>query len=224
MIKKDLSIDWVWVKKFLCEKERITPQSAGAIVKSAEDSVKMAQGMAKPAALFVTKKLLSIEANSVTLDGGMKLSGSSLSSYLEGAEEVCLFLVTIGSSIESEASDRMKRSDSLDGYMLDRIGSMAVEALAESLEDYIRKEYEANQKSVSMRLSPGYCDWTVEEQVKFNEILDFSKIGVRLTESCMMIPRKSISGLIAIGPKGLFSKKGSQCGICKLKDCDYRRS
>jgi cobalamin-dependent methionine synthase I len=74
-----------------------------------------------------------------------------------------------------------------------------------------------------MRFSPGYCDWPVEEQRILDGILDFSKIGVRLTDSYMMAPKKSVSGVVGIGPKNIFSGSRSQCEICGDKECGYKR-
>ncbi|MBU0895073.1 MAG: hypothetical protein KJ584_00600, partial [Candidatus Omnitrophica bacterium] len=98
------------------------------------------------------------------------------------------------------------------------------ESLADTLGSRILKEDGRKGMSASMPFSPGYCDWPIEEQIKLDKILGFSRIGVRLTESCMMAPRKSISGLIAIGPAKLFSKARPKCGICTMKNCGYRRA
>lgn len=209
MIKRNLNIDWAWVKKSLLKKERITPLSEKIILASVEEAIKKAKKLTKPKALVVKKKAPLLESK-------------SLSANINGAEYVCLFLVTIGPALETEASNLMNGEDSLIGYLLDRIGSITVETLAQSLEDSVRKEYTPKDKSVSARLSPGYCDWPIEEQVKLDELLNFSKVGVHLTENCMMSPRKSISGLMAIGPKGLFSKNRPRCLICKIKNCLWR--
>lgn len=209
MIKTDMKIDWDWVKESLFKKERIVPGSPDTVLDSADESIDRAKSLAAPKAI-VMKKIFTP-------------SGKLVSSYIKGTSDIYVFLVTIGPAVEEEASRLMKTGESLSGYLLDGVGSLAVESLAENLEDRLRKEYKIKGKSVSMRLSPGYCDWPVEEQTKLDAILDFSKIGVRLTENCMMIPRKSISGLLGIGPAGLFSKAKSQCNICNMKGCDYRR-
>jgi len=63
----------------------------------------------------------------------------------------------------------------------------------------------------------------VEEQFKLARIIDFSKAGVTLSENCMMIPKKSISAIVGIGPKQLFSNIKSPCAVCNMKVCGYRR-
>jgi hypothetical protein len=223
MIKTNLEIDWDWVKEILFKKERISAGSPGAVLDGADESIDKARRLARPAAIFTKKALLSSGADSIKLAGGTEFSGKTVSSYIRPAEDVYIFLVTIGPAVENEASGLMKRGESLPGYLLDRAGSFAVESLAEKLECRLRKEYKSKGKSVSMRLSPGYCDWPIEEQVILDKILDFSRIGVRLTGSYVMIPQKSISGLMGVGPAELFSKVKSQCAICNMKDCDYRR-
>ncbi|MDH5706513.1 MAG: hypothetical protein OEZ45_10900, partial [Candidatus Aminicenantes bacterium] len=45
----------------------------------------------------------------------------------------------------------------------------------------------------SKRFSPGYGKWDIREQRYVFSVLPGESIGVRLTESCMMIPRKSVS-------------------------------
>lgn len=223
MIKTDMKIDWDWVKESLFKKERITLRAPDAVLESADESIDKARSLAKPEAMLAKKAILSFDAGSIKLACGIEFSGRTISSYIKPARALYLFLVTIGPAIEDEASRLMKIGESLSGYLLDRTGSFAVESLAGKLESHLRKEYKSKGKSASIRLSPGYCDWPVDEQVKLDMILDFSRIGVRLTESCMMIPRKSISGLIGIGPMGLFSRAKSQCKACSMKTCGYRR-
>ncbi|MDD5137031.1 MAG: vitamin B12 dependent-methionine synthase activation domain-containing protein, partial [Candidatus Omnitrophica bacterium] len=108
-------------------------------------------------------------------------------------------------------------------YLLDRVGSFAVESMAKNIEETLRKKLARKNLSVSMRFSPGYCDWPIEEQFKLAKIIDFDKAGVSLTESCVMIPRKSITAIVGVGPKDLFKEVRSPCAACNMKVCDYRR-
>jgi len=91
------------------------------------------------------------------------------------------------------------------------------------MEKRLRKNYHLAKKSVSSRFSPGYCDWALEEQFKIAKLLDFSKIGVTLTEGCMMVPKKSISAMVAIADESIFKDFVSSCTICEKQDCGYRR-
>lgn len=222
-----MKIYWDWVKKELFEQERIPPVTKGGpkhiVHIYVARCLKEAKTLAEPRSVSISRKIANIKSDSVELGGNIKFSGKRLSSYVKGAVDAKLFLVTLGGGIEDKASYWMSKGEPLYGYLLDRIGSLAVESLAEAFERKLRKDYLSKDKSVSMRLSPGYCDWPIEEQFLLNKALGFSKAGVSLTKNCMMVPKKSISAMVAIGPKDLFSKIKNQCVICDKKDCNHRR-
>ncbi|MFA6078493.1 MAG: vitamin B12 dependent-methionine synthase activation domain-containing protein [Candidatus Omnitrophota bacterium] len=227
MIKIERTIDWDWVKKELCDKERIKPGSCGgagdAVLAYSEEAMKKAASLVCPDHAAAKRKVLHIGEDYVELEGNIRFSGKRLPPYMNGASEICIFLVTIGSALEQEASTLMAKGDYLRGYLLDRVGSFAVESLAISAEKALRDAYAKEDKSVSIRMSPGYCDWPIEEQAALAKILDFSSIRVSLTERFMMKPKKTISAVVAVGAKGVFNSSRSQCGICDMKDCGYRR-
>ena len=216
-------IDWGWIKETLVKKEKLDT-SKDTLLKILEECLKEAKSIVTPKAVSIKKTIIAIKRPFVELENSVKLSGDSLSSYIKGASDLEIFLVTLGGRLENTATDRMNNNRELEGYLLDRIGSFAVESLAENFEDNLRDTYKTKGLSVSMRFSPGYCDWPIEEQFVLAKILDFSKAGVHLTGSCMMIPKKSISAVVGIGAGELFSKKISQCSICDIKECDYRRT
>ena len=227
MLYNHSGIDWGWVEKELFAKERIPEFCKSGLdetIRAAvERCLKEAKALARPNSLSAVKRITAFDGDSVRMEGPISFSGKRLISYIKGAAHLHLFLVTVGGEIETEASNWMSKGEALYGYLLDRIGSLAVESLAEATEEELRKAYLSKNETVSMRLSPGYCDWPIEEQFVMAKALDFSKIGVALTEKCMMVPRKSISAMVGVGPKDLFSKMASQCVACDRVECDYRR-
>ena len=44
----------------------------------------------------------------------------------------------------------------------------------------------------------GYGDFKLEEQRRLFAILDPGRIGIELNPSCIMIPEKSVSGIVAL--------------------------
>jgi len=211
-------INWDAVKKELFQREGIN-----AIKDQAQKRViaVCAENCLEKAKKLASAKTASIEKDISCL---VKISaGKKITTYIKTAEKICAFVVTIGNKLEDEASRLMKENDQLSGYLLDRIGSFAVENLAENFERSLREKYAAKKKSVSNRYSPGYCDWPTSAQVKLSKFIGFGKAGVKLTKSCMMVPKKSISAVVGIGSRGLFSKRKSQCSVCDMKDCNYRR-
>ncbi|MBI4974614.1 MAG: hypothetical protein HZC19_02225 [Candidatus Omnitrophica bacterium] len=220
-------IDWDWVKKELFIKERIPELCKGGpdetIHAAVDRCLKEAKALARPQVLSAVKKITAFDGYSVMLEGPVTFSGKRLISYIKGATHLHLFLVTVGGEIEAQGSRWMSKGEGLYGYLLDSIGSLVVESLAEAMEEELRKTYLFKDETVSMRLSPGYCDWPIEEQSVMAKALDFSKIGIALTEKCMMVPKKPISAMVGVGPKDIFSKRASQCVTCDKMACDYRR-
>lgn len=222
-----ITIDWDLVKKDVLRSEKIGISDNGERadnIKSVLDAcVARAKSLAKPKYIFEEKKILKLGTDFIEIEGGVRFITGKIPSSIKGAGSLILFVVTIGDGIEKEAGILTSGKDPLKGYLLDRIGSFAVESLAERLEKRIRKDYSSLKNSVSSRFSPGYCDWPVEEQFKMAKALDFSKAGVRLTEGCMMLPKKSISAIAAVADEGVFKGFTSTCDICEMKECDFRR-
>ena len=222
-----IGIDWVWVKNELKTRERIgvddNSDKGLAISRSLDECLTKARSLVKPNYIRVEKKITLIGEDFIEIEGRVRFSTGRIAQYIKNSINIAIFLVTIGDEIEKIAGELTSGKEPLQGYLLDRIGSFAVESLAESIESKIRKDYSRLKMSVSRRYSPGYCDWPVEDQRILAKALDFSKIGVSLTESCMMKPKKSISAIVAIADKRIFTESGSTCEICEKKDCSYRR-
>ena len=222
-----IGVDWEWVKNELKARERIGANDDSdrglAISKSLDECLTKAKSLSKPNYIRRVKKIALIGKDFIEIESGIRFSTGRIAQYIKDSSDIVIFLVTIGDEIEKIAGELTSGKEPLQGYLLDRIGSFAVESLAGSIEKKLRKDYSGLKKSVSKRYSPGYCDWPIEEQRILAKILDFSKIGVTLNESCMMQPKKSISAIVAIADKGVFTESGSNCEICERKDCLYRR-
>jgi cobalamin-dependent methionine synthase I len=79
------------------------------------------------------------------------------------------------------------------GLILDAIGSEATEQVARQTDRLLCKKAREMNLWPSKRFSPGYRSWNIEEQRYLFQVLPGEEIGVTLNESCMMIPRKSVS-------------------------------
>jgi len=109
----------------------------------------------------------------------------------------------------------------LRAYIVDAIASETVEQVAGWLENKIADHAQERAWKITNRYSPGYCGWSVEEQHKFFSLLPDGFCGISLTPSALMIPIKSVSGVIGLGPE--VNRGAYQCSICDLKDC-FRRT
>jgi len=109
------------------------------------------------------------------------------------AEKTALCLCTIGPELEGTVARLMSDGDMLRGLVLDWLGSEAVTSISKQAEAWLKKEGPALGLWPGKRFAPGYKGWDVSGQKLIFSVLPAAEIGVRLTESFMMIPRKSYS-------------------------------
>lgn len=166
--------------------------------------------------------ITSIDMN----DGSMVISNQSfesrkLKSILTPCRKAIVFLTTLGDGIDRLIKQKMRKRPSY-GYILDAAASIAVESGTEKLMERIEDEFDGNSE-ITLRYSPGYCDWALREQEKLFSILPHERIGVTLSKSFLMSPRKSISGIVGVCRKGSLKFRGNACLKCPKTDCPYRR-
>ena len=143
--------------------------------------------------------------------------GSIISSQLRGIEGLIVFTATLGRNYDQWFKSLFDSGDPLKGYIADLIGSVTVEAAVDILEDRITNDLSNYDTNCSNRYSPGYCDWDVSEQKKLFSFLPEKFCGIELTESSLMVPIKSVSGIIGFGT--LIKKKAYACQICTQENC-----
>ena len=109
------------------------------------------------------------------------------------AQKVALCICTIGQKLEKEVQSLTQKNELLRALILDALGSEAAEEVAIQSDKILAEKAREMNLWPSKRFSPGYGKWDITQQRFIFSILQGKKIGVVLNESCMMIPRKSIS-------------------------------
>ncbi|MBE9572223.1 MAG: hypothetical protein IMF11_16465 [Proteobacteria bacterium] len=94
--------------------------------------------------------------------------------------------------------------------------------MVEKFHQRITAKYESENKGVTLCFSPGYCDWPITEQKKIFTLFDSNATGIELLDSCMMRPRKSISGVFGIY-NDIQKAPYNPCLDCSKKNCNGRR-
>lgn len=147
--------------------------------------------------------------------------GKIIARQLRGSERFVVFAATAGSEFE-EWTDRLKsEGDIVLLYMADALGSIIAEKAADRMEFFLEEELKSKELLHTNRFSPGYCNWHVSEQRNLFSLFPTPEpCGIRLTDSSLMLPIKSVSGVIGIGKQ--VRKLEYSCGLCTLESC-YRR-
>ena len=141
---------------------------------------------------------------------------------IKKSDSVAIFLCTAGVEIGIRSRKAMQEKDLLKGYVYDVVGSEIVEAAADLMQNELEKIMISTGKKITNRYSPGYCGWDVVEQHKLFQLIPDNFCGIRLTESALMDPVKSVSGIIGIGED--VKRNSYYCNLCDLKDCINRKN
>jgi hypothetical protein len=135
---------------------------------------------------------------------------------LDGVGRAFPFVLTIGKAMD-EIIDAS--GDMLEKYLLDEIANMALREARGRFEHHLRSTFGLEKISC---MAPGSLeDWPIEQQDPlFSLLLGVeAALGVRLTESFLMLPRKSISGIYFPSEATFFS-----CQLCPRERCDGRKA
>lgn len=171
-------------------------------------------------AIYTILPVNTVEGN-VTLGDQHTLSSQKLQGVLGLCRKAAVFVTTIGADVDRLIQQNMQHQPYY-GYILDATASLAAEAAAQHLYDHIDQNTKDDQ-GLTMRYSPGYCDWPLIEQKKIFDMLPSDHIGVTLTDSACMSPRKSVSGVIGICPIDAAKEHGNACTTCAKINCSFRR-
>lgn len=197
--------------------EAIIPEPFPDIINKA---LKEASGFCKIHGGYKTFETIKIDQKAATI----KIEHSTFSpskivtTQLKESHSAALFVCTAGEGISNHANNILQ-SDPMLGYIFDIIGSVTVEKAIDKMQKILQTEIQKSGLNISDRYSPGYCDWNVAEQQQLFSLLPNNFCGISLSNSSLMHPIKSVSGIIGIGKN--LSQKGYQCQWCTDKNCIY---
>ncbi len=147
--------------------------------------------------------------------------GKIILRQLRGSEAYALFICTCGKEYE-EYQQRLKtEGDMVRMFIADALGSVIAEKCADQMEQHLQESIDKLGWHHTNRFSPGYCGWHVSEQQQLFALFNGQTCGVRLTVSSLMLPIKSVSGIIGIGEK--VRRLDYTCGLCDFTKCYKRR-
>jgi hypothetical protein len=175
----------------------------------------------KPRVLHEVFQVTGLTHEKMILDSGKYLSGALVTSHLVGAQQIVVVVCTVGSDIDQYAVEIMEE-DLVRGLAVDGVGSAAVEALANAVCREIELEGASRGQQSTIPLSPGMIGWSVEQgQPCIFDLVDPQQIGVKLTPHQLMIPRKSLSMIIGLGPT--IATGARICDYCLMREtCRYQ--
>ncbi len=177
----------------------------------------------EPAVAYQIHAITGTSREQLSLEGKRAVHGPLLPSLFSEARELAAVVCTIGHRLEREVADYFNRDKALQGLLLDGIGSAAVDSLIEEVCKLMMAEALSHGYQASSPIGPGMPGLPIAEQWQLIKMVPAKEIGVSLTASGVMIPRKSASMVIGIGPQMRRWTRAEVCTRCNLKRaCAYR--
>lgn len=171
---------------------------------------------------FITDGILDIEKETLTIQNTVFSIGKTIARQLRDSEAFAFFAATAGVEFEAFQHTLQLEDDMVKIYIADSLGSIIAEKTADCMENSLQAFIQSDGWQHTNRYSPGYCGWHVSEQQKLFSLFPVaSPCGIELTDSSLMIPIKSVSGVIGVGSS--VRKLEYTCGLCTYENCFRKR-
>jgi len=179
----------------------------------AERLARDARVLGRPRALYRASSLRKDTERTVVVDR-VTLTSRVLRVNLEPVDLAFPFVATCGWELDRWV---VEKDEPLERRVADMISEVALYSALGALKERLREEY---RLATISRMSPGSLeDWPLHEQKLLFQLFDDTEraVGVRLTEDLMMLPRKSLSGIL-FASEDLFES----CLLCPREGCPAR--
>ena len=189
-----------------------TPEAAGFIA-----LLERLKAAARPRALYSVAFIDSRDEESVTVDG-VVFKSRVLSRNLALLHRVFPYIASCGPEMDAAVD---AGGDYLVQFWIDAVKTEALTVARDFLVDHLSRTLGTGNLST---MNPGSGDvdvWPIEEQRPLFAYFGDTEanVGVRLTSSCLMVPNKSVSGI-------LFPREVTfvTCSLCHRENCPGRRA
>jgi hypothetical protein len=168
----------------------------------------------EPKAVYTFSRISNIENDQIYLENDVVLSGIILADMLELGQEVVPYVVTVGSRLENEVS---RERSLLREWIIEKTADYALEKASAQ----VRSRVAERLGGIISTFSPGSGTgrlFGINQQESLFRLLDpTQRIGVLLTSSYLMMPRNSVSGILAATGEEYVA-----CEYCP-RACENRR-
>jgi hypothetical protein len=173
------------------------------------------RSVAQPKALY-SMAFIEAKGEDTIVADGVRFTSRVLRINLDGAHRCFPFVCTSGREAEAWAEAQtgfMRR------FWADALNQAVLHAAALALQSHLQEHYGLGPVSV---MNPGSLeDWPLREQRTLFSLLGDVReaIGVELTKSLLMVPTKSVSGILFPSEESFAS-----CQLCPRELCPNRRA
>lgn len=174
---------------------RIPADQSAAIRRSLDDARELVT-------LKGTAVILPIRTDAaavIEIEGEHSFESAALVKLLDGCGEMLLMAATAGTAIMEAIAADIAGNDITRGVVLDAAASEIVDAALDWIMGYFNRGLIRQGRTLTTRrFSAGYGDFALANQAVIYDLLKLDRIGVSITDSCILVPEKSVSAVAGI--------------------------
>jgi hypothetical protein len=183
-----------------------------------ESALAEAQNLVRPGIAYAVHPVTGSDGDRLLIADGRALESAVVARLFGGAPEVVLAIFTIGPHLERRVAEHEAAGDYPTAFVLDIVGSLAVNQVGQVAEGVIRELAASKGVKASVPLNPGTTHWPLSGNHVLVELTPAVDIGVEALESGLLRPFKSISYAVALGTDVRTPEQGSSCDYCDTRD------
>ena len=155
-------------------------------------------------------------------EGILPLTGENIQKHLKNSEYVVVMAAILGVGLEKKLNYYGK-TDLTKNLILDSCGTQIIEEVCSGIEEEVKEKLREGYY-YTFRYSPGYRDYPISVQKQLVNFLDgYRKIGLTVTASNLLLPRKSVTALMGVQLIP-FESEFDHCGACLAREyCKFRK-
>ncbi len=177
-----------------------------------------AASLVKPTAIWREVEITGTGVQELYLEDGYKLTSKLLAKLAGTAEKLLLFAMTIGSVFEDRLTIYKGDGKISEAFALDAAGTAFITKASMAALTRLDEIYRKEGLYTTFPLGPGHSYWSRIEDLRI--ILHFLKaeqIGLTLTDSNLIMPRKSVTMVMGVGQNLPDSHDQTHCNFCSLR-------
>ncbi|KAB3532542.1 hypothetical protein F8154_11755 [Alkaliphilus pronyensis] len=166
---------------------------------------------------------ISFDKKGVLLENSdIYLFGNDIYRHLNNSEKCILIAATLGIDFE-RAIIYNSKINITKALILDACGTALIEGVLDEIEMELLNSSITKDLQLTGRYSPGYGDFPIESQRDMALLLNTERcIGVTVSPSHILIPRKSVTAVIGLYKDKAISCFKTGCKSCNISNCEYK--
>ena len=162
-----------------------------------------------------------VNLEEVIFPDGTVFRSKTLANHLNDSKKCAIMAATLGHEVD-RILKRLQYSDMAEALAADEFANRLIEEICDSAEKEIIEEARKQGLYTTTRYSPGYGDFSLENQSAILRLAGMREITV--TENNLLLPQKSVTAVIGYttekSPALLVSP--ASCTLDKCSDCSSR--